>query len=79
MKRVFIIHLLCAIPAALAFFAFAVMFIMKLAELGAGPTLTWMAIGGTGFAGLFLLVLDVVLVLKFRPSTGELLGEADKV
>ena len=49
---------------SLALLAAVIMFVLKLAELGAGPGLSWGLIGGVGGGGLALFVADVVVILK---------------
>lgn len=68
MKKLFIIHLLLAIPAAIAIVAAVFMFVIKLAEIGSGPTLSWGLIGGLVVGAVIALVLDVYVMFKHRPD-----------
>lgn len=52
------------------------MFVLKLAEVGAGPTIAWSTVGGSAVIGVFLIILDVVLLFKFRPTFKDVFNVA---
>lgn len=62
--KTLILHLCLAFPALLALFAAVIMFVMKIAELGAGPGLSWGLIAGVTAGGIAAVVLDVILVFR---------------